>query len=434
MPGNLRLPVRRPRTLRAPIGNVPIRPVPRCEEPRGRRAPRIALLLVLVLSSTPAVAHDASSWGGIFRTRDGGATWFPANPGLLVSSALGLAISPTDPHHLLLATDSGLLRSQNGGRDWELVAPTVLVGAVFAAAFDADGQRALVSTALALFRSDGGDGWRQIPTPAGATPARALVPASVAGRVYLAGGTGLARSDDWGASWSSVADGLPAAPVAALVAAPGAPETLYAIVDGRVWAGADGGRTWRLRSTGLPPVAMEALGWDPRDPARLWAAGGDRVFRSDDRGGRWQPVGRPLPERNTAVRGVTAAGPALVLTTDRGIYRSGDGGARWELVIDNVPVHLEAGPLVRDPVDPATLYAGFALIPYAELWRGAAGGGSALVLLDPISLAGAIVLLMLLALAAMIVLRRLAPSSRPAGDRGRAAPRTAAGRTGDMRP
>jgi hypothetical protein len=332
------------------------------------------------------------------------------------------------------------------------------VGAVFAVAFDADGQRALVSTGLALFRSDGGDDWRQIPIPAGATPARALVPASVAGRVYLAGGTGLARSDDWGASWSSVADGLPAAPVAALVAAPEAPETLYAIVDGRVWAGADGGRTWRLRNTGLPPVAMEALGRDPGDPARLWAAGGDRVFRTDDRGGRWQPVGRPLPERNTAVRGVTAAGPALVLTTDRGIYRSGDGGGRWELVIDNVPVHLEAGPLVRDPVDPATLYAGFALIPYAELWRGAAGGGSALGgldpislagaelwrgaagggsalgRLDPISLAGAIVLLVLLALAAVIVLRRLAPYYRPPGDGGRAARRTAAARTEDMRP
>ena len=390
------------------------------------------VVLVLVLSSTPTSAHDASSWGGLFRTRDAGASWFPANPGRFVSGALGLAISPTDPHHLLLATDTGLLRSRNGGRDWEIVAPTVLVGAVFAAAFDADGQRALVSTGSGLFRSDSGDAWGKIPTPAGATPARALVPASVAGRVYLAGGTRLARSDDWGASWSSVADALPAAPVAALVAAP--PETLYALVDGRIWASPDGGRTWLLRQAGLPAVAMEALGRDPRDPARIWVVGSDRVFRSDDRGASWQPVGRPLPERNTAVRGVTAAGPTVVLTTDRGIYRSVDGGVHWGLVIDNVPAHLEAGPLVRDPLDPATFYAGFALIPYAEIWRQAIGGGSALGRLDPMSLAGGTVFLILLAFAAAIALRRLAPYYRPPGDRGPATRRTADRRIEDTLP
>ena len=42
---------------------------------------------------------------------------------------------------MLLATDSGLLRSRNAGRDWSLEAPSLLVGAVFAVAFDADGRR-----------------------------------------------------------------------------------------------------------------------------------------------------------------------------------------------------------------------------------------------------------------------------------------------------
>ena len=40
-----------------------------------------------------------------------------------------------------------------------------------------------------------------------------------------------------------------------------------------------------------------------------------------------------------------------MLSTDRGLYRTVDRGARWNLVVDgNLPVHLEAGPLVRDPV------------------------------------------------------------------------------------
>src|SRR5256885_11103921 len=71
---------------------------------------------VLVALGPGAVAHDASAWGGLFRTRDAGATWLPVNPASFVSGALAVAVSPTDPHHLLLATDTGLSRSRNGGQ------------------------------------------------------------------------------------------------------------------------------------------------------------------------------------------------------------------------------------------------------------------------------------------------------------------------------
>src|SRR2546426_7675596 len=49
----------------------------------------------------------------------------------------------------------------------------ILTGPAFAAAFDADGQRALVAGTRTLFRDDG-DRWRSVRTPAGAAPARAL--------------------------------------------------------------------------------------------------------------------------------------------------------------------------------------------------------------------------------------------------------------------
>src|SRR5262245_62984080 len=97
----------------------------------------LALILALLVPLS-AEAHDPSAWGGLFRSRDHGARWLPVNEGRFIGGALGVAVSPTDPHHLLLATDSGLLRSRNGGRDWLAEAPAALVGGVFAAAFDAD--------------------------------------------------------------------------------------------------------------------------------------------------------------------------------------------------------------------------------------------------------------------------------------------------------
>ena len=172
---------------------------------------------------------------------------------MLFRSAIALAVSPVDGNHLLLATDSGLLRSRNGGLEWTVEAPSVLVGAVFAVAFDADGRRALASTGSAIFRSEDDrswESWHRAATPPEAAPARVLV-AGARGRAYLAGWRRVYRTEDGGASWSDAAAGLPDEPVAALAVVPGPAEILYAVVAGRAWTSADAGRTWQERGTGL---------------------------------------------------------------------------------------------------------------------------------------------------------------------------------------
>jgi photosystem II stability/assembly factor-like uncharacterized protein len=330
-----------------------------------------------------------------------------ANRGHFLGGAIALAVSPTDGNHLLLGTESGLLRSRNGGRDWTIEAPSVVLGSVFAAAFAVDGRQALISTGLEIFRGENDNDWRPVSAPQGAAPARAIVSNGEVGVFYLAGWTGLYRSDDWGLSWSSAADEFPREPATALVALWGRPETLYAIVQGQLWASVDSGRSWARRGSGIFPANASALAEDLRQPGRLWVAGADRLFRSDNAGVSWQRVGPPSPEPNTAVRGIAASEESIVMATDRGLYRSVDGVAGWTLIIDNLPAHLEAGPLVRDPTDPATLYAGFSLIPYPELWRRAADREGALARVSVTSLAGSAVFLILVALGAVAALRLL---------------------------
>ncbi len=373
----------------------------------------LALTLLLLLTASPAQSHDPSAWGGLFRSRDHGAAWVSANSGVFVSGAIALAISPTDANHQLLGAESGLLRSRNGGRDWTIEAPSVVLGSVFAVAFAADGRRALASTGLGIFHNEAENTWRPVSAPQGTAPARAIVRSGEDGRVYLAGWTGLFRSDDWGASWSSAADGLPNEPAETLLVIYGSAEVLYAIVRGGIWASVDGARTWASRGAGISPTNVDAIAADAKHPARLWAAGGDRVFRSDDAGASWQGVGRPLPEPNTTVHGIAASEEMVVVTTDSGLYRSANGGKNWALIIDNLPAHLEAGPLVRDPLDPATLYAGFALVPYAELWRRAADREGAFARVSVASLTGGVILLLLVVLGALTALRWLEHYYRP---------------------
>jgi hypothetical protein len=373
--------------------------------------PVVLAVLFVLFWSVEAEGHDPSAWGGLFRSRDDGARWLPVNEGRFIGGALGLAISPTDTHHLLLGTDSGLLRSRNGGRDWVVEAPAVLIGGVFAAAFDADGVRALASTAQGVFRTEDGSAWSRTPLGKEALPARAIVRGATSGRAYLAGTNGVWRSDDWGASWASDGDGLPEDSVRAVIVLTRPSEILYAIAAHRLWtrSGDARPRLWRPSDAGMAEGRVDAVAGDAGNPVRLWAAAANQLYLSEDRGRSWQPFGRTLPEPDTRVRGIAVAraAPAIVLTTDRGLFRSADDGRTWVLQEGMLPVHLEAGPLVRDPTDPATLYAGFALTPYEEMWRLAVEGGTLLGRLDALSVAGGVAFLVVVALAAIAALRRL---------------------------
>jgi photosystem II stability/assembly factor-like uncharacterized protein len=228
-------------------------------------------------------------------------------------------------------------------------------------------------------------------------------------RAYLVGRHDLFVSQDAGGSWRRVEHSLPDQPEfseLAIAAPPG--ERLYALIDARLFLSTDGGVTWNALQNGLPETPLEALSLDAAK--RMWLASGDRIYRSDDDGSSWRPVGAELPEPGTLVRGIAAdaAARSIVLATHRGLYRSSDEGQTWQLLEGNLPVHLEAKPLVRDPADSQTLYAGYALLPYGEIWRLALEGGNLLGRLSVTSLMGAIAFLLLLAIAGWLLARRLA--------------------------
>jgi hypothetical protein len=104
------------------------------------------------------------------------------------------------------------------------------------------------------------------------------------------------------------------------------------------------------------------------------------------------------------------------------MYRSKDGGYSWTLKEDNLPVHLESGPLARDPSDARTLYAVYSLMPYPEVWRTALEGSNLLARVDPVSLAGGLAFVLLLLIGGAMLVRWLA------------GPRSARSMSGSARP
>ena len=368
-------------------------------------------LVLLALTAGGACAHDPSSYGGVFRSRNLGGTWLSADVGLFLNAALVVAVNPKHQGELLAGTDLGLLGSRNAGLSWTPAARDLIFGPVFAVTFLSDGQGAICAAQSGVFRREVG-GWMPVAAPEAAIPARTLALGASAERIYLLGRNRLFLSADGGHSFVPVPGPSDTSVMSALAVVGSQHEIVVAVIDGQIMSSEDGGKGWRAGGLGEASNPVDTVAVDVEVPNRVWAAHAGQIYASDEGGAVWRSVGRSLPEPGTTVRGIAANAEAttLVVASNRGLYRSENGGETWMLKEDNLPIHLEAGPLTRDPADAGLLYAVYSLMPYSEVWRAASEGGNLLKRLDPISLAGGISFWLLLLIGGWLCARRLARS------------------------
>ena len=150
----------------------------------------------------------------------------------------------------------------------------------------------------------------------------------------------------------------------------------FGAVDGGVWATADTGRTWQPIFDGEPAGSIGALALAPSEPDTLYVGTGEADMRSDiahgngmykstDAGRHWshiglddtRQIGRILVDPKNPNRVFVAAlGHAYGPNPDRGVFRSGDGGAHWQRVLF-LNADTGATDIAYKPGEPATLYA-----------------------------------------------------------------------------
>jgi hypothetical protein len=134
-------------------------------------------------------------------------------------------------------------------------------------------------------------------------------------RLYAQNHHGVYRSDDDGASWTSIADGLPSDFGFPVVAHPSAPSTAWVVPlvadahrfppEGvvQVWRTSDAGESWHRSAAGLPDgfyagVMRDAFASDDDvdSPGLYLGARDGSVFASADAGETWGEVARHLPD------------------------------------------------------------------------------------------------------------------------------------------
>ena len=158
------------------------------------------------------------------------------------------------------------------------------------------------------------------------------------------------------------------------------PNTFYAAAaSGGLWKTENNGQTFEPLFENENVFSIGDIAVAPANPDILWLGSGeannsrstywgDGVYKSADAGKTWRNMGLKeshhigrvvINPANPDIVYVAALGHLYSENTERGVYKTTDGGIMWTKVLDLVADGRTIGvvDLVMDPADPETLYA-----------------------------------------------------------------------------
>lgn len=328
---------------------------------------------------------------GLFKSPDGGKTWRH----LSSEQVNWMVFDPGDPRKLYLATEyAGILKSADSGETFRSV------NAGFSnhrlSQITSDGKRLYASSTYeGLFggvfvSSDGGLEWT-LRANEEALLGRNLhsLTASPNGVIFGASEDGILKSADAGKTWSPLPaprlvgrSGQPLASagrprIHALRAVSLDPDkgkvTLLAGTDSGLFRSSNLGTTWeQVKAAGLTGIPVQAVYTPLNGVSRLAVRTGSGLFISVDAGRTWQPA--MLPDNSYYLYDLALpAGRevAILAATSRGLLRSTDEGAHWQLVTDGLPAATVDSVLFNTEQKQEAF-----LVQYGTVYRTVNGGES----------------------------------------------------------
>lgn len=163
----------------------------------------------------------------------------------------------------------------------------------------------------------------------------------------------------------------------AVAGVPGSPNTFYfGAAAGGVWKTVDAGSTWRPIFDAVSVSSIGAIAVAPSNPAIMYVGTGEGnlrgnvtwgggVFKSTDGGANWVGLGLEdtrqigaliVDPKDPNVVLVAAIGHAFGPNSERGVFRSIDGGKHWTRVLYKND-QTGAIDLAADPSNPKIIYA-----------------------------------------------------------------------------
>ena len=297
---------------------------------------------ILVHPTSTNVLWCGGVSGGIWKTTNSGAAWFPCDDFMANLAVCSLAMDPANPDVIYAGTGedyypdairgAGIFKTTNGGAAWSQLPSTATESfyCVSGLAIDpGNGSNILAATRSGIWRSeDGGASWTQ--RTVGDTLFVSFHPTDGSKAIASAWGSSAWYSSDGGSSWND-ATGIVSTGSALEVAYSRAdPNTVFAY-NANVYRSMDGGQTFTYRGTiagqGGTPIAL----WcDPVNTNNLIAGNVD-LYRSINAGATFTKISdwTAAPPYGPSVHAdhqIIIHSPAFNGTTVCTVFFGNDGG------------------------------------------------------------------------------------------------------------
>ena len=244
----------------------------------------------------------AGTLAGIYRSKDGGATWSQISPegSKEIHEIESLAVDPTDPQIVYAGTWHLPWKTNDGGANWHNIKKGLIDDSdVFSIIIDPGKRRTVfLSACSGIYKSEtAGELFRKIQgIPSTARRTRVLMQDPENHEVVYAGTTeGLYKTQDSGKTFQSMTG--PDVIVNDVYVDPHDSNHLLLATDrGGVLASRDGGASFTASNEGISARKVVSLLVDQKDPTRMYAGvvndksyGG--VFLSTNGGAAWAQIG-----------------------------------------------------------------------------------------------------------------------------------------------
>lgn len=284
-----------------------------------------------------------------------------------------LALHPTNPNILYVATNDAVYKTRDGGPTWEKF-PIFSARRVTTLAVDPQLPATIYAGTMgdAVYKSpDGGQHW--LPHHVGLKEHVSYVNQFVfhptrSETIYLATTVGVFRTADGGRSWDEQMAGMKEVHIVVTLAMdPKNPRVLYAGTTGGAYRSRDSAASWHKVNRGLIPeevldaslaLGVNTLVVDPVDSSIVYAGTTNGLFKTTNHADSWTRIGQSLPDQFISSLAVHPTQHAILYIGGRaGVLKSADGGQTWQAMNAGLAT-LNIRTLAMSPRDPQLLYAG----------------------------------------------------------------------------
>ena len=265
-------------------------------------------------------------------------------------TVVSIALHPTKPNIVYLATDEAVYKSRDTGKSWQRFQGALTRTRVISLAIDPELPANIFAgtNGDGTYKSpDGGRSWHQFNKGLQRGTISAIVNQVVfhpqnSQTLYAATTVGVFQSTDGGRTWQERMSGMVEINfVVSLAIDPTRPKVIYAGTTGGVYRSKTGAKNWVKVTEGMVAfdakmasmaMGVNSLAIDPNETNTVYAGTTQGLFKSTNQGNNWTKVGDALGDSYvSAIQLDPLNTTTIYLATSQGVKKSFDGGQTWAL-------------------------------------------------------------------------------------------------------